>query len=127
MLVKLKSMIQNGFTLIECLVALFIIALVLASATRAMGLSIDDVRSSYVREVANWVASNDVNDVLISGTYPDIGTVTKDVQMAGISYIVVETVVATPNPYFRKIDVAVKEKSSPDHVVFRTVNFISQY
>ena len=118
---------RNGFTLIECLVALFIIALVLASATRAIGLSIDDVRSSYVREAANWAASNDYNNIIVLGMYPDIGVVTKDVSMAGIDYILTETVSATPNPYFRKIEISVSEKSTPNYSVFRTVNFISQY
>ena len=118
---------NHGFTLIECLVALFIIALVLASATRAIGLSIDDVRSSYVREAANWVASNDYNEIIISGMYADIGVVTKDVQMAGIDYVLTETVSSTPNPYFRKIEINVSEKDKPTYSVFRTVNFISQY
>ena len=119
--------IKSGFTLIECLVALFIIALVLASATRTIGLSIDDVRSSYVREAANWVASNDYNAIIISGTFIDIGVTTKNVQMAGMDYILTENVSATPNPYFRKIAINVSEKSNPNHSVFRTVNFISQY
>ena len=122
-----KASVDNGFTLIECLVALFIIALVLASATRAIGLSIDDVRASYVREAANWVASNDYNDLVISGIYPSIGVVTKDIDMAGIYYTLTETVSSTPNAYFRKIEINVSEKDNPNYSVFRTVNFISQY
>ncbi|MFN7093923.1 MAG: type II secretion system minor pseudopilin GspI, partial [Burkholderiales bacterium] len=64
----------DGFTLIECLVALLIIAIVLASTTRAMGLSVEDVRENYVREVANWVADNQINQYSLDGTYPNLGT-----------------------------------------------------
>lgn len=118
---------NKGFTLIECLVALFIIALVLASATRAIGLNIGDVRDSYVREVANWVADNQYSQYMIDGIYPDLGHASKQVDMAGLHLLLNTTVAATPNPYFRRIDIAISEASSPNRILFKTIYFMAQY
>jgi general secretion pathway protein I len=117
----------HGFTLIECLVALFIIALVLASAARSIGMAITDVEDSTSREVANWIVNNQYASYKIDGVYPNIGNDKKTVEMAGRSFIVNSNVSATPNPFFRKIDIAVSMKDHPDHVLFRTINFMSQY
>ena len=116
-----------GFTLIECLVALFIIAIVLASSTRAIGLSVDDVREVYTRQVANWAVENQANQYLMDKIYPDLGQSKKDVTLGGINLIVQSVVSSTPNQFFRKIEISVAEKKRPKHTIFKTVNFISQY
>jgi general secretion pathway protein I len=118
---------QRGFTLIECLVALFIVAVVLASASRAIGVIISDVHDSFVREVATWVAENEYNTYTISGQYPPVGVQKKSITMAGVKFNVVETISNTPNPYFRKIEIAISETSTPNYAIFKTINFISQY
>jgi general secretion pathway protein I len=118
---------QSGFTLIECLVALLIIAIVLASATRSIGLAVDDVHDAYAREAANWVADNQYNQYYLDSVYPDLGNDTKNVTMAGIDFNVETVVSATPNQYFRRLEIAVSEKKKPKYVLFRNVNFIAQY
>lgn len=118
---------EAGFTLIECLVALFIISIVLASATKAMGTSINTVRSSYVREVANWVASNQATTFYLDRKFPDNGITTQNVQMAGLDFIVTTEVKVTPNPYFKEITTKVAEHANPNYTVFKNVGFISLY
>lgn len=118
---------KDGFTLIECLVALFIVAVVLASATRAIGLIISDVHDSFMREVATWVAENEFNQLYINQQYPDVGTVKKSLTSAGIKFNVVEVVSSTPNPYFRRVEISVSETNNPDYTIFKTINFIAQY
>lgn len=117
----------KGFTLIECLVALFIVAVVLASATRAIGLIISDVHDSFLREVATWVAENEFNQLYINQQYPDVGTVKKSLTSAGVKFNVVEVVSNTPNPYFRRVEISVSQSDDPDYTIFKTINFIAQY
>lgn len=118
---------NSGFTLIECLVALLIIAIVLASSSRAIALFIDDVHDSYMREVASWVAQNQYNAFKIDKIYPNLGKTSNTVKMSGVDFIVTANVISTPNPFFRKVEISVTSKADPDHVIFRTVNFFSQY
>jgi|GEM_PF-844750 len=118
---------QLGFTLLECLVALFIIAIVLASTTRAISLSISDVHDSFTRQIATWVADNQASQYTFDGVYPEVGSTTKNVNMGGVDFIVVANVQSTPNPYFRRLDIAVTEKSKPKRPIYKTSNFISQF
>ena len=118
---------KKGFTLIECLVALLIIAIVLASATRAIGISVDDVHDNYVREAAMWVADNQISQYYLDKTYPDMGSKKNTVEMAGITFILSIDITATGNAYFRKIVISVSEKSEPNYMVYSTATFISQY
>ncbi len=117
---------KSGFTLIECLVALLILAIVLASATRAIGMSVEDVHNNYIREAAMWVAENKINQYSIDGVYPDMGITKTEVTMAGIEFTLSTNVSATGNQYFRKIDVSVNEKAH-NYSIYHTISFISQY
>lgn len=118
---------QSGFTLIECLVALFIIAIVLASATRSISMTVQDVEDTTSREAANWIVNNQYASYRIDGVYPNMGNTKKTIDMAGRSFIVSSSVSATPNPYFRRIDISVSRTTNPNHILFKTVNFMSQY
>ncbi len=118
---------QIGFTLLECLVALFIIAIVLASTTRAISLSISDVHDSFTRQIATWVADNQANQYFFDGVYPEIGITTKSVTMGGVDFIVVANIQSTPNPYFRRLDITVTESNKPKKPIYKTSNFISQF
>jgi len=117
----------RGLTLIECLVALFIVTIVLASAARAIGLIISDVHDTFVREVATWLAENEYNTYVLNSQYPELGVVKKNMSLAGIKFKVTETVSNTPNPYFRRIEIIISEQSTPDYTIFKTINFIAQY
>ena len=121
---KIKT---RGFTLIECLVALLIIAIVLASATRAIGMAVNDVRDSYMREAANWIAENEYNQYYFDRTFPELGSSKKEINMAGVDFIEQIDVLATPNQYFRRLEISVSEKKHSNYVLFKTVNFIAQY
>lgn len=118
---------KKGFTLIECLVALLIIAIVLASSTKAITLAIDDVKQGYEREAANWLANNQFNSYRMNNTFPDLGSSNRNEIMAGIEFIVKTKISSMANPYFRKIEINISKKTQPNYILFKTINFISQY
>ncbi|MBY0379999.1 MAG: type II secretion system minor pseudopilin GspI [Burkholderiales bacterium] len=118
---------SGGFTLIECLVALLIIAIVLASATKAIGMSVEDVHNNYVREAAMWVANNQISQYYLDGTYPNLGVTKQNTNIANIDFIVNTDISATGNQYFRKVEISLSETKTPDYIIYKTVSFISQY
>ncbi len=116
-----------GFTLIECLVALLIIAIALGSAGRAIGTAVNNVKDSYYKQVAAWVGNNQVSNIMVSGTFPDLGTTSKQESMANIDFVETIVVTNTPNKFFRQVEVSVADKNHPNYSLARIVNFISQY
>lgn len=52
------SSVQDGYSLMEAMVALFILAIATVGLTRATQAHIDSVRGLEMRAVAQWVAEN---------------------------------------------------------------------
>jgi general secretion pathway protein I len=120
-------MTNKGFTLIECLVALFILAIVLAAASRSIGVSLKDVQDNYARTVAMWIADNQINQYYLDGIFPELGQTKKNINMANLDFNMEINIVQTGNPYFRKIEIIMNEKNKPEYKIYKTVTFISQY
>ncbi len=103
-----------GFTLIEILIALTIIAIALAASMRGLALSTDAASETKTRTLATWVAQNRVAlaqaMVLTQGTLPPIASTQNMVEMAGLQFKVDETVAESPNKAFRKFSVKVSAK-----------------
>jgi general secretion pathway protein I len=105
-----------GFTLIEILIALTILAIALAAAMRGLALSTDAAAETKTRTLATWVAQNRVALaqalVLTQGALPPIATTQNTVEMAGLQFRVDEAVTESPNKAFRKFVVKVSAKQA---------------
>ena len=73
--------IRNGFTLIEVLVAMAIIAVGVSALVASAGASA--WRSDFLREreFGRWVASNALTELQVLPAWPDIGTKKTTVEM----------------------------------------------
>jgi len=58
---------QSGFTLIEVMVALAIVAIALAALSRSMGVTISNQSQLETRIVATWVAENELIKMQVLG------------------------------------------------------------
>lgn len=97
----------GGFTLIEVLVALFILAITMAAVSRTASSSIHHVDALRTRVIADWVAQNRLALHQARNNYPPPGIQTGEEQQAGQTYPWREEVIATPNPTMRRIVVNV--------------------
>ncbi|MDB5784496.1 type II secretion system minor pseudopilin GspI [Caballeronia mineralivorans] len=106
----LKHQLQptRGFTMIEVLVALAIIAVALAASLRAVGALATGEADLHRRLLAGWSADNELAQLRLTHTFPDIGTRTFDCSQGNLKLICTDRVSTTPNPIFRRVEVIVE-------------------
>ena len=104
---------QRGFTLIEVLVALGIVAIALVAGLQATtALTNNAMRQSDVL-LAHICAENELVKVRLSRQMPGVGENSVPCGQAGRSFSVTVGVLPTPNPSFRRVDAQVMDGASP--------------
>jgi general secretion pathway protein I len=115
---------SRGFTLVEILVALAIIAVALAAGMRALAQSADSATALKARTLALWVAQNRLAAAQVATPWPGVGSYRGNATQASAQFLWRESVTTTPNPAFRKIEISVMEPDRPDYEVAHLVGFI---
>lgn len=104
---------QRGFTLIEVLVALGIVAIALVAGLQATtALTNNALRQSDVL-LAQICAENALVRVRLSRQMPGVGESSFECEQAGRNFSVNLAVMPTPNPSFRRVDAQVLDGASP--------------
>jgi general secretion pathway protein I len=117
---------SRGFTLIEILVAIAILAIALAATTRAAGVATDGALETRHRLLATWAAENRVAELRARAIYPNTGTTQYNAEQAGLALTVVEVVTETPNPTMRRVELSVADARDPARVLTRLTAYVSQ-
>ncbi len=115
---------SRGFTLIEILVALAIVAVALSAGMRALAQSADSATALKARTLALWVAQNRLAAAQAAAPWPGLGDYRGSAAQADAAFLWRESVTATPNPAFRKIEITVMEPERPDYGIAHLVGFI---
>lgn len=97
----------RGFTMIEVLVALTIIAVALSASLRAVGSLATGEADLHRRLLAGWSADNALAQLHLSHTWPDVGSQSFDCSQGNLELLCTERVSGTPNPLFRRVEVLV--------------------
>jgi len=98
---------SNGFTLVEVLVALTIIAIALMAAIRATGALSDGAAELRRRTLAQWSAENRMAQIRVQAEWPNVGRRSFECSQAEVQMTCEEEIFATPNPQFRRVEVSV--------------------
>jgi general secretion pathway protein I len=114
---------HRGFTLLEVLIALAVIAIGVMAAMRAIGVAAGGIEDVEVRQVAGWMADNRLTEIRALGLFPDIGSNQGEATMGRWHLYWHEDIKTTPNPLFRRIDVSVYAASSESHALARLSGF----
>ena len=113
-----------GFTLIEVLVAVSIIAVSLMAASRVALNALNSSEYSKLKLSADWVAQNRLETHSIYNEWMPAGVFRGQEEQAGILFNWEEEITDTPNPAFKKVVVNVYEPSNPDYSLRRLVGFL---
>jgi general secretion pathway protein I len=119
---------SRGFTLIEVLVALAIIAFCLVAVFGQMSQSATAAIRLRDKTLAQWVALNQITEARLTNQYPGPGsTKSDDVEMAGQRWhYEVNFSKAGDVEYMRRADVTVSLASEPNRPLALAVGFIEQ-
>ena len=104
---------RRGFTLVEILVALAIVAVALAAGMRALAQAADSATALKARTLALWVAQNRLAAAQIATPWPALGNYTRRRHAGGRALRVARAITTTPNPAFRRIEISVAEPQAP--------------
>jgi len=118
------SNVSSGFTLLEVLVALVIIALALGAATRASHMATDSTLIMKQRLMGGWVAENRLAE-LRTTTWPELGEKTGNVTQGGMQFTWRQTVATSPNPAFRRVEVKVYAGQNTEYAAATLVGYLA--
>jgi general secretion pathway protein I len=97
----------KGFTLIEVLVALAIIAITLGAGLRVSGSQINNAERQSDMFLAQLCAENELIKMRLASQLPDVGEKSVACEQAGSTFETQLQIQTTPNPSFRKVDALV--------------------
>ena len=96
-----------GFTLLEVLVALVIVGTALGASLRAVGSLTQNSSDLRASMMATWSAENRLAQIRLAREWPPLGQHKFDCPQDNLQLVCEENVYATPNPYFRRVEVSV--------------------
>lgn len=99
----------RGFTMIEVLVALAIIAVALAASIRAVGTLATNSAELNDRLLASWSADNALGQLRLAHAWPEVGERQFDCSQGNLALTCSQRVSTTPNPVFRRVEVSVRK------------------
>ena len=98
---------QNGFTLLEVMVALFVVAVALGGVIKVMGNAAVNSSRLTDRTFAQWVALNQVADEQIKASWPKLGDQSGKQKMADREWKWVLKTIKTEDKNIKRIEVSV--------------------
>lgn len=101
----------NGFTLVEVLVALAIVAIALTAGVQATITLTNHTQRQSDGLLARLCAENELVRIRLSRQMPPIGEGRFDCEQAGQNFSGRLDVAATPNPNFRRVEARVLDRA----------------
>ena len=83
---KASTQPTKGFTLIEVMVALTIVAFSLTAVAASMSQMIDAATTMRDRTYASWIAQNKITEIRLANTIPEVGTSSGEIEFGNTDW-----------------------------------------
>lgn len=111
----------GGFTLVEVLVALAIVAVTLAAGVKASGALTRNAQRLGDVTAAQWCADNQLSALVLARQFPAVGDSEFACEQAGQVYRGQLIVRPTPNPNFRRVDARISTEGGEPLLTLSTI------
>ncbi len=117
---------SRGFTLLEMLVAVTVLAIALAAIISNGARYANNAAGLRDKTLALWVARNRLAEIDLAPVCPTEGNSNEDVKMGGIEWTWRTKVTITQDPMLRRIDIRVEKKGERNPAAYATLTaFVS--
>ncbi|WP_460838637.1 type II secretion system minor pseudopilin GspI [Noviherbaspirillum agri] len=114
-----------GFTLLEVLVALVVVGTALGASLRAIGSLTTNSSALRASMMATWSAENRLAQIRLAHEFPAFGKRSFACPQGELRLTCEEEVLATPNPFFRRVEVSVYDVDDPGRRIIKLAQIVS--
>jgi len=114
-----------GFTLLEVMVALVIVGTALSASMRAVGSLTQNSSDLRVSMMATWSAENRLSQIRLAHAWPELGLRSFDCSQGELHLRCDENVIATPNPFFRRVEVSVFDAQNSGRRIIKLAQVVA--
>jgi general secretion pathway protein I len=115
-----------GFTLIEVLIAVFVLGFALSAIVASTGQYAANAAVMRDKTLALWVAHNRLTEIGLEPAWPAVGKSDGDEELAGVEWRWDVTVSETPDPRVRRVDITVRPKDKADGQAAALSSFVAE-
>lgn len=114
----------KGFTLIEVLVAMTILAVGVSALVVSAAASTQRAETLRTREIARWVASNALAEWQAVPGWPDVGTTNTEVEMVQQRWFVRTRTQRVADADLRRLDIEVRAERDTESYLYSVTGFV---
>ncbi len=114
---------QQGFTLVEVMVALSVVALSLLAIAASMNQMIDTSNTMRERTYASWIAQNKITELRLANETVEVSTTSGEIDYASATWAWSADISETGIEGFFRVDVSVSLAES-DYIIRTVTGFI---
>lgn len=117
---------SRGFTLLEVLIALAILATALGAIIELASNQALNTAHLQEKTFAHWLAMNKITELQLTSQWPAKGKQEGDEEMGLHSWHWVRTITDTPDDRVRQVEIAIYREKSDQNPVTTLTSFLSQ-